>query len=404
MLTADLVRARVRRGVLEPQYVDAANPDTVALAARMIAIFEAAVDRPRRELETELREFLGTGTAFQLHRGLAKLLRDRCELEVQADIPPEELRATAFRKAAAAYREGDRFRFDRESVRAAICDDTELDAERFERNLYADLKDEQILTRFDACKPDWLLARYNIALAQAALLRANRLVIRVGPATPERFRALFTALKFHRLLHEVRSAGEGTYEITIDGPLSLFKSSQKYGVQMAMFLPTLLHFDPFEIEANVLHGPKRREVRFRLDSSAGLRPIAPLRGQWKPEEVGWLTERFTKLESDWEISDEAELIDLGGQGVLVADHTFTHRPTGLVVALELLGHWRRGSLRSRLEVLKEHAPRDVILALSTDLHVDDDELEDLPAEVVPFKTTPIARDVLAALDRILTRG
>ena len=55
-------------------------------------------------------------------------------------------------------------------------------------------------------------------------------------------------------------------------------------------------------------------------------------------------------------------------------------------------------------MLKEHAPRDVILALSTDLHVDDDELEDLPAEVVPFKTTPIARDVLAALDRILTRG
>ena len=96
--------------------------------------------------------------------------------------------------------------------------------------------------------------------------------------------------KLRRLLHDVRTLDDGGYEMRLDGPLSLFKSSQKYGVQMAQFLPTLLHLERFELEATVLHGPKRREVDFRLDSSRGFLPIRPLRGQWRPEEIDWLEE------------------------------------------------------------------------------------------------------------------
>jgi len=404
VLTADLVRARTRRGRVEPFYIDAADPEHGELARRMIDIFDRHTDRARRELDSELRDFLGTGTAFALHRGLAKLLLDRCEFETRASIAPEELREAVFAKAAERHREADAIRFPRAEVVAATCERLGIPAEELERSLYADLKSEQVLVRFRSCRPDWLLRRYNVALAQGVLLRATRLVVRVEDPSPARYRALFRAIKFCRLLHNIRPAPRGGYEIRLDGPLSLFRSSQRYGVQMALFLPTLLHLERFELTADVLHGPARQQLEFRLDSEQRLAPVGRLQGQWRPDEVDWLTERFEKLGSDWEISPDAELVDLGGQGILIADWVFVHRPSGLRVFLELLGYWRRGSLRSRLEVLREHGPPNLILAVSRELHVEEEAIEDLPGEVLVFRAAPLARDVLAALERLRSAG
>ena len=45
----------------------------------------------RGEIESEIDElFGGGGKATQVYRGLAKVLEDRAEFEVVADVPPEE--------------------------------------------------------------------------------------------------------------------------------------------------------------------------------------------------------------------------------------------------------------------------------------------------------------------------
>ena len=41
----------------------------------------------------------------------------------------------------------------------------------------------------------------------------------------------------------------------------MFKSSGRYGLQMASFLPTLLHFDHWSLTADLLWGKKRRPFR-----------------------------------------------------------------------------------------------------------------------------------------------
>lgn len=401
MLTADLVRARLRKGVLTPEYVSPLDAELVGLAQRLIEIFARNVGRTQRNLNADLKDFLGTGTTFLLHRGLAKLLRDRCEFATVAAIEPEELRRSTFLAAAAAYCDGDGFHFDRDAVCAGVCTEHGIDADTFEQGLYADLKDEQQLVDFKNCDPDWLLDRYNVALAQAALLRATSMRVRVRHDDASRYRELFRWMKFCRLLYDVEVCEEGGYDITLDGPLAMFKASSRYGVQMAQFLPVLLHFDEFALEATVLHGPKRREVKFELEATRGLRPISRLRGQWRPEEVDWLVDRFRKLDCDWSISESSEVVDLGEQGILIADHVFTHEPSATRVYLEILGYWRRGSLATRLEVLRAHGPANMILAVSKELHVDDEDIEDLPGEVVVFRVTPIARDILAALERIV---
>ena len=54
-----------------------------------------------------------------------------------------------------------------------------------------------------------------------------------------------------------------------------------------------------------------------------------------------------------------------------------------------------------MQLLEKHGPRNLILAVSKELHVDAEDV-DLSGEVYLFRTLPIARDVLKLLERILS--
>jgi uncharacterized protein len=415
VLTADLVLARIYKGEVKPRYIDAEDPDKLALAEALIAIFGGHEGRPRHELDAELDELVGTGTDFLLHRALAKLLFDRCTFDTESKVEPEKLRQRVFDAAADAYRrplaakvhsEGEQhlFHFDRDGVLTATAaalaeaEDVELTPADVERGLYADLKDEQLLQEWKPCRPRWLLERYNVALAQGVLLRASELSIRLGKQPAKRQRELFRKIKFFQLLHRVESDGKGGWTIRLDGPVSLFKASGKYGVRMASFLPTLLHFDRWTLEAIVRWGPRRRQCGFKLSPRNGLRPTTRLQGQWQPEEIGWLVDQFEKLGSPWRIDADGTLVPLGGQGVLVPDFVFHHPLTDTTVTMEVLGFWRRGAVESRLELLRQHGPKNFILALSKQLAAGREDLDEVPGEVYLFRTHPIARQVLAILE------
>ncbi len=404
VLTADLVQARVYRQQVRPRYIDTADEGNLALAGELIDVFSSHEGRPRHELDRELRELLGTGTEFLLHRALAKLLLDRSSFDTEADVEPVELRREVFEASAAAYGkahdESDPhpFRFDRESVLTEVAGRRVLEVEDLERGLYADLKDEQILKRWKPCRPGWLLERYNVALAQGVLFKAAELEIRIDGGDVRQHRELFRKIKFFQLMHRVEGDAASGYRVRLDGPLSVFKSSGRYGLQMAAFLPTLLHFDRWSLSATLLWGKKRRELSFRLSPATGLKPYTRLTGQWQPETLAWLPEQFARLDSEWRISTDAELVDLGGRGVLVPDFVFEHA-SGPRVYMEVFGFWNKGAVASRLELLRRHGPENLILALSKRLAAGREALDEVPGDVYVFRASPIARKVLGLLER-----
>jgi hypothetical protein len=170
---------------------------------------------------------------------------------------------------------------------------------------------------------------------------------------------------------------------------------------MASFLPTLLHFDRWKLTAEVAWGPRRQKRSFRLGVEAPLAPIGRLTGQWQPDEVAWLPDRIGALDCAWEVTADGELIDLGGEGVLVPDLAFRHRSTGERAWLEVFGYWNRGAVARRLELVRRHGPRNLVLALSKHLAAGEEEtLGDVPAEVYVYRSTPSARRIVAALDRL----
>ncbi len=409
MLTADLVQARVVKKQVRPCYIDTADAGNLGLAEELIEIFRAHEGRPRHELDSELRELLGTGTEFLLHRALAKLLLDRSTFDTEAEMEPAELRREVFEAAAAAYGkphdESDphAFHLDRAAVLGEVAERLCIESRQIERGLYADLKDEQVLKEWKPCKPEWLLERYNVALAQGVLYKAAELAIRIEGGGVRRHRELFRKIKFFQLMHRVEGDAESGYTIRLDGPLSVFKSSGRYGLQMASFLPTLLHFERWSLTARLLWGKKRRELGFRLSAADGLVPHTKLSGQWQPEELKWLPEQLDSLDAGWRASTDAELIDLGGRGVLVPDYVFEHSG-GLKVYMEVFGFWNRGAVHSRLELLRRHGPENLILAISKQLATGSEGLDEVPGEVYVFRTAPIARKVLKLLEAVRLTG
>ena len=404
MLTSDLVRARRRSDEVRPLYLNAADPAELARAAALCELFATHVGRPRGALEEALAELVGENTDYLLHRGLAKLLFDRSEFETGSPIDPIELRRRVFAKARAhhpvARQVGDPLHpVTRMQVLAEVAQELGLDAGAIEAALYADLEREQVLRSFDPIEPRALLDRYNLALAQAVLLRASSLTVKISPGDPKRYRQLFRFIKFYGLIHTASGDGSCGYEVTLDGPSSLFALSSKYGLKLAEFLPALLLCKGWSLRANVLWGKERRAAFFELDERAGLRSHYPDRGVYVTEEERGLVQRFEALETEWKIERRPVLVDLDGRGVLVPDLVFRH-PDGREALLEIVGFWRKGYLDSRLDLLRMHGPKNLVLAISKRLCGSREELGELRGEVCIFKDVIRAKDVLERIERV----
>jgi predicted nuclease of restriction endonuclease-like RecB superfamily len=404
MLTGNLVRVKVSKERVTPRYLDRGHPYWLEVAESLLLVFREAVSRTRGEIEAEIDSLYGEGgTETLAHRGLAKVLEDRGEFEVVANRPPEEIRGLVF-KAAADHRrrlraEDRRTRFCREEVLETVARQAGLTIEQIDATLFADLKDENRMLRFHDLSARALIDRYNVALAQAVLLRSTQVRVEVRGETPAMYRQFFRRLKFHRLLYRVEKIEEAGYRIALDGPLSLFSSTTKYGLQMALFLPAVLQCRAFRLDAEVRWGPKREPRHFLLETRDGLVAPAPPQAQYVPAEIKVFIERFRQIAPDWDVSEHGEIIELGREGVWVPDYRFVHRPSGHDVLLDVLGFWRRSSLERLLKLLPKFNPQRAILAISERMKVDEETVSELPGAVLRFKEIPSAPELLALLER-----
>jgi uncharacterized protein len=350
MLTGKLVRVKHAKNKLVPLYVPTSDEGLLGLAEQIILAYRNAPGRTRGEIDDDLRDFTPEGPRGLLPAGLAKLCEDRCEFEVAADHPPDELREAVFKAAATARAEAARENrpFDRPAVMKNVADDLSLalTAEQIDRSLFADLKDEQRVITFDDITPLQLLHRYNVALAQAILLRCTLMELRVYAETPARFRQLFRAVKFHRLICTIQEAPNNSYKLTLDGPLSLFSSTNKYGLQLALFLPTLLHCKAFDLRATVRWGAERKEKLFQINGLEDkLKSHMPDFGVYTPPELQMFADTFATKVKGWVLDSDPHPILLA-TGVWVPDFKLTHAKSGKEVFVEVFGFWRKGDVET----------------------------------------------------------
>lgn len=406
MLTGNLVRVRLARDRVIPLYINRNDASWLTIAESLLLVFRDSVGKTRGEIDDEIAEMFGDDPRTLAQRGLAKVLFDRADFDVVSELPPETVRETVFTAAAAERRRihesGRRQPFEREGVLTRVGEKLGLAPAQVLSSLFADLKDENRMLKFDDLDAQRLLDRYNVALAQAVLLRAVLIKVEIQGERPARYRQIFRSLKFHRLLARVEGSMADGYVLHIDGPMSLFSATSKYGLQIALFLPALLLCENFLLTAELEWGPQKKPMTFHVSARDGLVSHHQDQGSYVPAEVAGFVDRFRQIAPEWDVSESTELIELGREGVWVPDYRFVHRPTETDVLLEVLGFWKRTSLERLLRLLPKYGPRRYMLAISDRLKVDDGAVGDLAGPILRFKDVPNASELSRLLSSFIS--
>lgn len=401
MLTAEHLRGRVVKGVIQLRWVDPDDRELCDLAERLGALHQLAADErwSRRRLDEELLDFDEDVGDPKLVRGLARLLMDRCTLEASTSLAPAELRQRVFLYAATRAPLGLEAGPDERPTAADVLRELglelDLDPAAISRGLYADQHEEQVLCAFDPEPPVELLHRYNLALAQAVLARSLGLKIRLQSPDPKRVRQLLRLLKFRQLMLRMYDEEDDVVRIEIDGPESLLRQSTRYGQQMAHLLPVLVS-NPggWSLEAQVLWGFQKQQRALRLESGLGLRARVRDEGAWTSNAEQWFVERWEKLDTGWTLHP-GRPIALGGQEVIVPDLSL--RKGKREAHLDIVGYWRPGELARRVQC----TPPDVVVAVSKRLCADKSALPpELADRVVLFAEIISAPEVLARVEQV----
>ncbi len=402
MLKSELILPRLKkRGKeIEPLALPT-DYHYIEIANNLISIVKAHVGQSRGELDDALRAYEGESLDYRIMRGLANVLVSRCNFGHDFPMNPVVLRNALFTKGPIILKKDLLNTTTREEAIAATATQFGLTSKQVEQALFADLLEERILLGMgDITKPTELIARYNLEVARGLLYWAREVDILVR----EGYKDLFKYIKLFKLMHTISPIPHQGYNIILHGPISPFvKSTMRYGLQFAKFMPALLLSKNWRMDAQVQPPETGKSFHYTLDKTT------PLRSHFKASNLF-----DSKLESDfaaefeakyggtkrkWKLSREDELIILGDT-VIIPDFSLTNEKDGRRALIEIIGFWHPRYLQLKLDKIREAKRSDLILLLYESSNVADGVFEKCSAgEVLRFTKKPVLKDVLAAVER-----
>jgi len=391
MLTSDLLRYDVDEKYITPRYLKRKHAVTyLKIADDLIAIYHAHHMKPRRELDEALSEYESDRVGYKILRGLVKILDGFVQYQPGENVDYPEFRKRLF-EFVEAYRPIVRqvdlihHHFSKDVLRE-FSSATGLESQ----NLYGDLPDQQILDKIDIkLTPEDLIKRYNLALAQGILYRCYKMDIRIWDG----YKTVFQYLKLAQLMHKTHRV-DNAYLVEIDGPFSLFRRTQKYGVNLARFLPGLLLAQKWHMNGFV--NTEKGQRCFVLDQNCGLTSHYKKSHPFDSSVEKAFFDNFKKRKTAWDIEREAEILDLG-DAVLIPDFKLVH-PDGREVLLEIVGFWTPEYLEKKLAKLQRVKRKDLIVAVNENLNCSQKDFSGRP--VLFYKTRVKVKDVLEILNRV----
>lgn len=402
MLRADLIRPRltIRGETVHPKQL-AASYHYLTIAQDLTTLYQHHMGQSRGALEEAIRAYEGDSLDYPIIRGLAAVIEGGCAFGNEPPLDPADLRAAIFQQGPVTGKQDLFNQATRESVMRETANQYSLTTDQLEAALFADLAEEQILLDCgDPLPPGDLIARYNLEVARGLLYWARevRIVIK------DRYKDVFKYIKLFKLMHTIRQAEKGGYHITLHGPISPFvKSTIRYGLQFAKFLPALLLCDSWRMEADVQPPQANQLLRYTLNNQTDLKThfaaSAMFDSRMEADFAAEFEAKYSGPDRKWELAREDELI-VAGDTVLIPDFSLTHRKDGRRALLEIVGFWHPHYLRRKLEKVRQAKRPDLILLVYESVNVAEGAFEAASGgEVVTFKRKPVLKEVLAAVER-----
>jgi predicted nuclease of restriction endonuclease-like RecB superfamily len=393
-----LIESRAFLDLLGPQD----EPWLRVLIAEMVR-FEG---RRAAELSERLAEPLACIAPHFKRRAATRALWRLWRRERKAAVVPARARAELFGARATA----DLGANGGEDLRRWLLDETaarlDVTAPALAESLFADMPGERLVRAPDPVPTAMEAAlRTNLAIAQAVLMRASRVELRVEGAV----RPIVRLAKFRGLLCTVLDEGPSAPDppaaiagpwLHISGPFALFRHTLVYGRALAELLPHLAWCARFELRAACALRGRIADV-----TMASGDPIFPALAP--PAFDSRLEERFARdfgrLAPHWDLVREPEAVR-AGKTLIFPDFQLCHRlqPQRRVL-VEIVGFWTPEYLTSKLARLREARLDRFILCIDADRGCAQD---DLPAgiSVLRYRRRVDAAAVLREAERLASQS
>ncbi len=387
MLPSELLITRTMQGRVRPVFVKP-TPELRSMAEEMMGAFSSNIGKRRAEIAGKIREFeLGTFD-FRLVRGLQAILERRCAYASASGADHASIRRSVFTiSSGCTTDEGERMR-----ILNAAGKEHGLDPAEVESLLWGDLDDEKVLVSFNPITVDDLLASYNLSLSQTLLFKSTSLEFGVSGLWKE----IFRRIKQLGLMYSVSQSG-GSYSVSVEGPASMIKLTERYGTSLSKLLPIITSAGGWWIRAQIVSRRfgSSRLLAFELKSDDGvLLPESPPHGEdYDSTTEESFARRFNSLGSQWRLLREPDPIPVG-TAVMIPDFAFELGKSR--VYFEIVGFWTPEYLERKVAKLQQLRGwgGEMLIAASSDLGPTDR----LPGRVIAFEREVPLKPVIDYLD------
>src|SRR5659263_89545 len=261
MLTSDLLVTKSSKGKIEPVYAKL-DQENLEISGSLINLFQQHIGKTYGEIIEEIEGI--EELDYRLIRGLTQLLERRCVIEMDTVIEPATARRSVFEDCKGAVSDEK----ERKEVIDRVARKLSVKSDALEKALWADMEENLIIKEFQTIIPEALLRQYNLSLTQTLLFKATGMDIQIE----ENYQEIFWKIKRLGLMYTIQDG-----RIYLDGAVSLFKMTERYGTALAKLLPTIMKCNKWSLKASILKKTMqgKRIYDFTLDNTRQIFSIEP---------------------------------------------------------------------------------------------------------------------------------
>jgi uncharacterized protein len=427
MLPLQLLRTRItEKGTnIVPRFCTPDDDSILQLAAKIIKEFEESWKNKEKKLFLTERIALleSQYNDYKLPRGFSTLLERRCiftkmkemktwskDITSNVDInsnnlhDPVNIRKELFEESSKkgfALTE-----FGRREIIDTVASRINVPANDIIDVMWSDLEENLVLEWFDIISPEQLLAWYNLSLMQTLLFNCTKLefsvtggsnwkhilrdIKRLGLMYNLQYKAMEDEkqainiddtdsdnrdIKFINISNTDRK-NNSIIICSLDGPLSIFKLTERYGTSIAKILPSIISTDTWFLQAWIVRktmslGKKIYEFKMSNNKAPPLSREPYYNKESNKERKRTLytakessqiiyfdsgveekfSTRFEQSASGWKLIREPDPLILSNGKALIPDFAF--EKYGIRIYLEIVGFWTKEYLEKKIQKIAD---------------------------------------------------
>src|SRR5918992_708234 len=405
MLTLQLLRVRTRNGAIFPLFCT--KEEDIELAKKIIHEFEQTWKTKEKKAALEDRistiEESDAGSDYKLVRGLYALLERRCTFKssdsnsngdigtnntvINPSIDPPRIRKEVFEESS--KRGFALTELERREIADAVASKLHLPSHDVVlKTMWSDLDDNLIIEHFDTIGPEALVGWYNLSLMQTLLFNCTKLDFYISGGLNWKH-VLRTVKRLGLMYHlqQPQQQQENRIICSLEGPLSLFKLTDRYGTLLAKLLPSIIFSSDKKREGNGWGGEwhldawivrktmdGRKIYEFKISKNEIPELMTDPYPSFRPSSITEKEEamssslyndynnfdsaveerfakRFEQAETGWRLTREPDPLVLSNGGAFIPDFMFEKYDKKIY--LEIVGFWTKEYLERKLQKLAD---------------------------------------------------